>query len=205
MLHNFLLSAREYHHAHASIDSMTSSTVKMKKYFLGLLFIIHFSVCHAEPPPAILLESAPGLSLRGSGVFRYFGLRIYDAVLWSSAPLSTERVDFSQPLALQLRYALRLEGRAIADRSIQEIAQLGIGTPEQRSAWQEALRRVLPDVDSGTVVAGVHVPGRGAKFFLNGAPLGEVNDPAFSQAFFSIWLDPKTSAPDLRTALIGSR
>jgi hypothetical protein len=47
------------------------------------------------------------------------------------------------------------------------------------------------------------VPGFGARFWRNGAPLGEVADPAFSRAFFSIWLDPRTSAPELRAALLG--
>lgn len=31
--------------------------------------------------------------------------------------------------------------------------------------------------------------------------LGRVDDPEFGQAFFAIWLDPQTAAPELRSAL----
>jgi hypothetical protein len=40
---------------------------------------------------------------------------------------------------------------------------------------------------------------------LNGDPLGEIADPAFGPAFFAIWLHPETSAPKLRSALLGKR
>jgi len=33
--------------------------------------------------------------------------------------------------------------------------------------------------------------------------IGEIPDAAFSRAFFSIWLDPRTAEPGLRAALLG--
>ncbi len=39
--------------------------------------------------------------------------------------------------------------------------------------------------------------------YLNGSPLGEVADPGFGPAFFAIWFDARTVAPDLRQALLG--
>jgi hypothetical protein len=49
----------------------------------------------------------------------------------------------------------------------------------------------------------VYVPTAGARFFLNGRLIGETTDAAFSEAFFKIWLDPKTRRPELRSALLG--
>ena len=46
-------------------------------------------------------------------------------------------------------------------------------------------------------------PGKGAEFFYRDASIGTIEDPQFARAFFSIWLDPRTSAPDLRAALLG--
>jgi len=135
----------------------------------------------------------------GEGTLRWFGLKVYEARLWAagSAP------DFARPLRLELRYARALRGAAIAERSDEEIARLGFGSPAERAAWSAAMRRLFPDVAAGDTLAGEHVPGFGARFWRNGAPLGEVPDPAFSRAFFSIWLDPRTSAPELRAALLG--
>lgn len=135
----------------------------------------------------------------GEGTLRWFGLKVYDATLWAV----DRRADFSAPLRLELRYARALSGAAIAGRSDEEIARLGFGTPQARARWLAAMRRLFPDVAAGDALTGEHLPERGARFFRNGVPLGEVPDPEFSRAFFSIWLDPRTSAPALRATLLG--
>lgn len=151
----------------------------------------------------LLLATSAAASLEplGQGTLRWFGLRIYDATLWTpgGAP------DYARPFRLELRYARNLRGAAIAERSGEEIARLGFGTPEERTGWLAAMRRIFPDVAEGDALAGEHLPGRGARFFRNGRPIGEVADPGFSRAFFSIWLDPRTSEPGLRAALLGTR
>lgn len=142
---------------------------------------------------------ASGLTRLGEGTLRWYGLKVYEARLWTpgGAP------DFARPLRLELRYARALRGAAIAERSDQEIARLGFGSAAQRAAWSTAMLSLFPDVAPGDTLAGEHLPGRGTRFLRNGAPLGEVADPEFSRAFFSIWLDPRTGAPDLRAALLG--
>jgi len=137
----------------------------------------------------------------GQGSLTWLGLRVYDAALW--APDGT--LDFSRPFALVVRYARALDGASIAERSIEEIERLGAGTAAQRRAWAGRLRAAIPDVEAGDQITGLHRPGEGARFYLNGQLLGEVDDPAFARAFFAIWLDPRTSVPELRAALIGAR
>lgn len=152
-------------------------------------------------PPAGVAEALPGLRQVGAGTFRWFGLKVYDAALWARAtPL-----DYTQPFALSLLYARSLKGAAIAQRSIEEMQLLSIGTPEKRRAWGQAMQKLFPDVVEGSTLAGLHLPGQGARFFHDGKPLGEIADADFSRAFFSIWLDPATSAPELRNALLGLR
>jgi hypothetical protein len=150
---------------------------------------------------AVSAHSSNGLLRLGEGTLRWFGLRIYDATLWAGH----HAADFSAPLRLELRYARALSGAAIAERSDEEIARLGFGSAGQRAAWSAAMRQLFPDVAEGDTLAGEHVPAFGARFYRNGAPLGEVPDPAFSRAFFSIWLDARTSEPGLRAALLGRR
>ncbi len=163
------------------------------------------------PLPPAALEGAPGLQPRGQGSFRWFGLHIYDAALWLPAspavspapPAAAPGFDISQPLVLRLRYARTLKGSDIAQRSIEEIERLGLGDAARRAGWLETMRKLFPDVSRGTTLTGVHLPGRGARFFLDQRLLGEVPDEAFSRAFFAIWLDARTSAPALREALLG--
>jgi hypothetical protein len=173
----------------------------MRAAVLALLLALAQAAQAATPlaPPSPPARYA--LQPVGEGTLTWFGLHVYDAALW--AP--NARVDFDSPLALVVRYARALEGAAIAERALEEIAQLGIGSAAQRAAWGARLRALLPDVDDGDLVAGVHRPGQGMRFYLNGRRIGEINDPAFSRAFLAIWLDPRTSVPALRAALIGER
>ena len=160
---------------------------------------------HLPPLPDAALEGASGLQPRGHGTFRWFGLHIYDAALWlpAGAAAAGAGPDGTQPLALRLRYARTLKGSDIAQRSIEEIERLGLGDAARRAGWLETMRKLFPDVSRGTTLTGVHLPGRGARFFHDQRLLGEVQDEAFSRAFFAIWLDSRTSAPALREALLG--
>ena len=150
---------------------------------------------------ALSAQASLPLQPLGEGTLRWFGLKIYEATLWTAGGPP----DFARPLRLELRYARSLRGEAIAERSEEEIARLGFGTPAERAQWLAAMRRLFPNVAEGDALAGEHLPGRGARFFRNGQPIGELADPGFSRAFFSIWLDPRTSEPGLRAALLGTR
>jgi len=61
---------------------------------------------------------------------------------------------------------------------------------------------VLSDVQPGDTLTGVYTPGMGAEFFYQNKKTGKLNDE-LSAHFFSIWLDPRTSEPEFRSALIG--
>jgi hypothetical protein len=80
--------------------------------------------------------------------------------------------------------------------------KIGAGTPDQRKAWLRKMTAIFPDVNEGTRITGIFVPAEGARFYLDGKPLAAVADPDFARAFFGIWLDPATTAPALRQALL---
>ena len=65
------------------------------------------------------------------------------------------------------------------------------------------MTRLFPDVRAGDRITGVHRPGTGARFFVNGRLQGELPDADFARLFFGIWLSPRTSEPALREALLG--
>lgn len=152
--------------------------------------------------PAAVIERLPGAQLRGEGDMRWFGLRVYRAQLWSAPSASVTSPLPRSAFALQLHYALSLSGQAIADKSLEEIERMGFGDPVRRREWHAAMSRLFPDVGRDDRLIGLHLPGQGVSFFHGDRFLGQVEDADFAEAFFSIWLDERTTAPGLRRALL---
>jgi len=151
-------------------------------------------------PPDDALRAA---RRQGQGRFRWFGLTIYDAELLTAQPLRDDQWP-QQTFGLRLTYARALRGAEIAKSSLQEMEKLGIVPAAQRDAWLQRMTALFPDVNPGDAITGVNLPNRGIRFWRTDRPLGTVDDPAFARAFFSIWLDPKTTAPELRKSLFGA-
>jgi hypothetical protein len=154
----------------------------------------------ATEPPAHVRKYVGDARL-ATGRLTWFGFHVYDAALFAPPGFDLKQAD-AQPFVLELTYARRLSGKSIAEASRDEIARLGFGTEAQRARWFEAMLRLFPDVTKGQRLAGVHLPGTGARFYFNGQFLGSVDDPQFAQAFFAIWLDERTRAPQLRESLL---
>jgi hypothetical protein len=152
------------------------------------------------PVPDHVRKYISEAKVAGPGRMTWYGFHVYDAHLYvprgfdASAPLR-------QPFALELTYARKLDGRAIADTSRDEIARMGFGTEELRERWHTQMTAVFPDVDKGQKITGVNVPGVGARFYYDGRFRGAIADPEFARAFFSIWFDERTRAPRLRDVL----
>lgn len=131
----------------------------------------------------------------GSGEFRRFGFLVYEATLWAADD------PVRPPLALKLTYRRNIDGELIAEASIKEIRKLGMADKATLNRWGELMTGLFPDVKPGDSIVGHYLPD-GARFTFNEQPLGSIDDPAFARAFFAIWLDPNTSEPDLRAALL---
>lgn len=155
----------------------------------------------ASSTGAVLASTDP-LRLHGEGSLRWFGLKIYEARLFAPQQFVAQQ-SFQAPFALELTYSRSFSGEKIAQVSIDEIKRLVIGNDKQHEQWLAQMKAIFPSVRAGDRLRGVHQPGQGAEFFFNDRPVGSIKDPAFSAAFFSIWLDPKTAEPGLRSALLG--
>ena len=155
----------------------------------------------SEATPAHIQTELPQAVMQGRGTYRWLGLQIYDATLWTGPEGWNDQLKHK--VALDLRYARSLIGRKIADASVQEMEKLHQGSASQRQRWLQQMTTLFPDVKEGTHITGIYIPNESARFYLDGKWLGEIRDPEFARAFFSIWLDPQTSAPDLRKKLLG--
>lgn len=138
--------------------------------------------------------------VQGQGEMRWFGLRLYQASLW--APHG--RWQAGQPYALELRYARDIASGRLVQASIEEMQRLGSADDARLARWKLDLERVFPDVRTGDVIHGIHLPQRGAEFYHQGQLTGRIDDVDFARAFFAIWLDPRTREPALRASLLGA-
>lgn len=163
------------------------------KTALAAACLLAATALHAGPLPYL-----PSFEAVGSGTLRFFGLRIYDATLWS--PGGVWSAD--QPYALELTYARSFDGAAIARRSIEEMRAQRAYPAATLARWEQQMGALFPDVKSGDRLTGVRMPGAGATFYSGPRNLGQIDDEAFADAFFGIWLDPATRAPGLRARLL---
>ncbi|MDY6943245.1 MAG: chalcone isomerase family protein [Pseudomonadota bacterium] len=154
------------------------------------------------PLPEPVLQVVPKLELRGASRFKKYFFHVYDARLWT-VDRSDWRID--QPYALDLSYEFDFAASALADRSVVEMEQIGEASAAERLKWRQEMLRAFPDVKAGDRLVGLYIPGEGTRFFLNGELYSEVSDPAFAEDFFGIWLDPRTSEPDLRRDLLAQQ
>jgi hypothetical protein len=147
-------------------------------------------------------DALPGAQIVGTGEFRVFGFDVYNARLWSAArPLAPD-----QPFALELIYQRNISRDDLVKASIDEIKRLSGASVSalQLAGWQAQMQQSFVDVQAGTRITGLYLPGQGARFFVGQQLQHEVKDPQFARAFFDIWLDPRTRNPELRQQLLGT-
>jgi hypothetical protein len=174
-----------------------------RSLLLGVLAAPLATRAQATTAPVEVTAELADARLQGAGRLSVFGLHVYDARLWVEPGFAAAQFA-QQALALELVYARTLYGRLIAERSLEEMRRFGAIAEPQAARWLSAMRETFPDVARGDRITGLHLPGQGARFFVNGALRGDVRDADFARRFFSIWLAPQTSEPALREALLGS-
>ncbi len=148
-----------------------------------------------------LKEALPQSQLMGKARLKVWGFEVYDARLWAPGSFSAGS-HATSPLALELVYLRDFRAADIAERSLREMRRSQPLSNAQAAQWTADMLRVIPDVRKGDRIMGVHRPGLGAAFWVNGQARGEIRDAEFAKLFFGIWLSPHTSEPQLRQALL---
>ena len=146
-------------------------------------------------------DALPAAQLVGAGRFRWFGLGIYDARLWSGQSPFDPRL----PFVLELTYLRHISRERLVRPSLEEIERLGEGRHGAAllARWENDMRRAFADVGPGDQLAGLCLPGQGVRFYRGNGEVVEVADPAFADSFFAIWLDPRSKDRTLRAQLLG--
>jgi len=138
----------------------------------------------------------------GGGKYYYKGLiHAYDAALYSA----NGKFDPDKMFALELIYQTDIDGDDIAVKSIEEMNKISAVDKDKADKWLEQMKAIFPNVVDGTNITGINIPGKGVVFLKDGKKIGQIDDTEFSQRFFDIWLNPKTSGKKLRAKLLGDK
>ncbi len=191
-----------------SITAISIATIAAPKVFAQAATTPDKPAKRIAPAELNAFPSPTPWALVGTGALRFFGFKAYDAYLWSGEASTVPNANplLSKTLfALEIDYTTSIKADDIANVSLVEMARLRSLSDVQIKAFTAELKKAFPDVKSGDKLTGVQVPKQGTRFFFNGRLTAEINDPAFGDAFFAIWLDEKTKQPGLRKALLGQR
>lgn len=170
--------------------SRDANVIPMKTIIAGI-FVILFSV------HAFSFQAPASFQTIGKGMMKWTFFHLYEAEYLAPS----KSFDLKQPFALKLTYQRHLKGHLIAERTGVEMEKVGFKNP-QVEKWVGELKTIFPDVQEGTTLVGYYQPGVGTQFFNGEKMIGEIKGEDFANAFFSIWLSPKTSEPQLRKKLL---
>jgi hypothetical protein len=167
-----------------------------KAFFLGLaLCFSGMTFASNNHNQSLVVKNMSQVESLGQGRMTYWGFTLYDAKLFASK-------EPKGGIALDIQYLRNFEAKALVKQTLDELKNLGV-SDTQRAEWADPLAKAFKTVQVGDSITAIKKPQGGTQFFYNGQFVSEISGESFSQAFFGIWLHPKTSAPQLRKVLLG--
>lgn len=145
---------------------------------------------------ASTIQSAlPNAELRGAATFRFVGLPIYEARLYtkSGAPL-----DWNRDFGLELKYLRSLSEAELVDSTLKEIQRMGAALP-----IRDQLQLCFDDVGKGDRYTAVTQGQNKISFWLNGNRTCTLSHPQISTRFMAIFLGENTRSKAFTRQLKG--
>jgi hypothetical protein len=168
----------------------------VKTFFLSLALLCSGLVSASnDHNRSLVVKNMSQVESLGQGRLTYWGFTLYDAKLFASK-------EPKGGIALDIQYLRKFEANALVKQTLDELKNLGISDTE-RAEWADPLAKAFKTVKAGDSITAIRKPQGSTQFFYNGQFVSEISGESFSQAFFGIWLHPKTSAPQLRKVLLG--
>lgn len=143
------------------------------------------------------LENSP--QLVGEARFSLFIFDVYHAALFTP----DGSYDGVAPYALRLSYLRDVSSQTIVDTSVDEMRRQGSFSESKLAEWSDWMGQHFSDMQNGDEAVMVAQTNGGMVLYHNQVKLGQTNDPAFTDAFFAIWLSDKALKPDLSRQLRG--
>ncbi len=151
-------------------------------------------------PASVQQDIGLPLDIVGTGTFRKFGFRIYDAILFSQGGVWSS----TKPFALQITYRRDLPKSIVLDSVTSDLRDQNVADDDTLKKWTELLDTILPPINDGDTLIAVTQHNKPSQLFYNGAKIATLDDPVLSKAFFDIWLGDKADS-ELRDSLLNDK
>ena len=163
----------------------------MPRWPLILSLLAAFGLAEASDVSTLL----PGAELRGEATFRFLGLPLYDARLYTpgGAPL-----DWEKDFGLKLTYRQSLSEYDLVEATLREMQRNG-GRPR----LEGPLTRCFEDVAKGDSFLALSEGPNRLGFWLNGAQTCWLDHPGIKQRFMEIFLGDNTRSQSFTRRLRG--
>ena len=136
--------------------------------------------------------------LVGEARLKVFIWKVYDSALFTPSG----HWQGGAPYRLSLHYLRDIPAAKLVEETEKAWQEQGRSHP-RLNEWLGLLGDLWPDITEGdNLVFGLNASGDSA-FWLNGSPIGSIDDRDFGPLFGGIWLDPDSPRPGLRAQLIG--
>jgi len=164
------------------------------------------SQCIAAPQTAVIANNLTkpltdkSFQLLGKAKFSVLFWDIYDSQLFTT----DGRQPFSslcQHSLFEIHYLRDISQKELIENTVSQWRHLALSANEY-SGFVPLLENIWPDIKAGDQLAMLS-HARTTVFYLNGKKIGTIESLAFAKAFLRIWLDEKTSEPELRQQLLG--
>lgn len=140
--------------------------------------------------------ASPGQrELRGEATFRYLGIPVYNARLFTPG---AQAVDWRQEFSLELTYLRALSQADLIESTISEMQRMGNPAPSDA-----VLGQCFRDVRRGDRFMAVTQGADQIRFFFNGAPVCTLSYPGIKLGFMSIFLGENTRSARFTRLLKG--
>lgn len=175
--------------------------------------VLLFSSGASAAEPALSAAGLPHLSedrgatlkLRGTGVFRYLGVKLYAAFFYVAPDVIAPGETLGEkPMRLMLRYLHDIPKDAIvkaAETNLRNNPEVNYEAIRERV---ERLHARYSDLKKGDECALVYADGKTVAFFKE-RPIVEIEGQDFARAYFGIWLSKYSINQKLRKSLLGER
>jgi len=168
----------------------------MRRFLLVMVMMLPLTAQAARP--AELQTEFRSEKPYGEADYSFLWMDVYHIALWTDAA----EWKPNSPYAISITYRMNFTSDELLERTCDEMQRHVSNGKELCLGMSETLTRAMPDVQKGDRITAVHGAEGETRFYKNGSPTGVINDRAFSDTFFAIWLGENTSDTSLRAKLL---
>ncbi|WP_170326267.1 hypothetical protein [Ruegeria arenilitoris] len=133
--------------------------------------------------------------LRGTATFRYLGLPLYDAQLFTPGGAA---FSWKQDFGLQLQYRRNVSQKALVNSTLDEMQRIGRAAPVR-----DQLQTCFKAVNKGDRYLAVSEGPNKVSFWLNGRKTCTMSYPGIKRSFMSVFLGENTRSAAFTQRLRG--